>query len=110
MISPQGFLVTVCSSVNLFVHTFNGKLLQYVDIGYTSDIKISRNGQILLQANGKAVTVRNLQDLRVIQKFEGLTTTVRCVAFSNDDHYAFAGLENGEFIILPLEQQQAARV
>jgi hypothetical protein len=44
-----------------------------------------------------------LEDCKVVQKYEGNPTTVRCVALSNDQRYIFAGLESGELMVFPFD-------
>ena len=56
IVPQQGAIVTKCSSVYLYMHTYNGHLIRYAEVGYTSDMILSKNSEYMVAANGKVYT------------------------------------------------------
>lgn len=103
----QEYIVTFCSSNQLFVHTVNGRLIRSIKTEKKIyDFKLSSDGGYII-CGGDEVTIYETTSLKILTSFE-MSCKVRAIGQSNDEYYIFAGLENSEFFILPFEKKEAS--
>lgn len=97
------YIVSLCEEKYLYVHTCNGKLMwKGVFDNPIISMCLSRCGKYII-TGGTDVVVIQLNGLKPFHSFE-MPSIVRSLNISPDDNFIFAGLENGEFYILPFSK------